>query len=86
MQITKTRQLAVLLCSNCNATTQQNGPLNHHDAGAVVRRQEHGQARSEAREGAAASAGARVPGRAGSQWCLAGSPPSGDRHGHCQAS
>lgn len=58
----------------------------NHDAGAVARRQEHGQAHSEAREGAEASAGAQVPGRAGSQWCLAGSPPSGERHGHCQAS
>lgn len=58
----------------------------NHGAGAVAQRRGHGQASSEAREGAVASAGARVPGRAGSQWCLAGSPPSGERHGHCQAS
>lgn len=65
------------------------GPLEprtkNHGAAAAVRLPERAQARSAAREGAAASAGAQAPVRAGSRWCLAGSRPSGGRRGHCAA-
>jgi hypothetical protein len=62
------------------------GHLTHPGVVAVMRRQEHARLHSEAQvAGAQEFGGCQALVQAGSQWCRAGSPPSGARRGHCQA-
>jgi hypothetical protein len=69
-------------------TVQYSGTkhLTHPGAVAMMRRQEHAWLHSEAQVASAQEfGGGQALVQAGSQWCQAGSPPSGVCRGHCQA-